>query len=60
MKIRFETKAESKERQLKAFLQKSPDERFLTFLKMSEAYAKLFDVNNSRGNDNNFIIEKKQ
>jgi len=59
MEIRFETKEESKQRQLQAFLQKSPDERFLTFLKMSEAYAQLFGVKNNRKNKNNFIIKKK-
>ncbi len=31
MKIRFETKGESKQRRLQAFLQKSTDERFLRF-----------------------------
>jgi hypothetical protein len=59
MKLIFETKEQSNQRRLEAFLALSPTERFYAFLRISRAYAKLYNFERKERKTNNFIVEKK-
>jgi hypothetical protein len=59
MKLIFETKEQSNQRRLEAFLALSPLERFNAFLRISRTYAKLYNFERKERKTNNFIVEKK-
>ena len=58
MKIYFENKAQSKERQLRSFLALSPYERFLKFLKLSAEMKRIMPEKYTPPKKNNFYISK--
>jgi len=60
MKIYFETKQQSKQRQLQAFLALSPYERFLKFLRMSAEAKRIMPRKYSVEKKNNFYISKRK
>jgi len=53
--IRFTTKAESKKESLDKDLQRSPEDRFMLFLKMSAFFQNLYPTKKQE-KDNNFDI----
>ena len=58
MKIYFENKETSKERQLKAFLSKDAYERLQSFFRISREYKLMFDREN-KNDKGNFVLRKK-
>ncbi len=56
MKVYFENKKQSKQRQLQEFLSLSPYERFLKFLRTSREMAKLLPQKYKKEKKDNFYI----
>ena len=59
MEIKFETKQQSKQRQLQEFLSLSPYERFQKFLRLSRKMKNTFSTPNQFQKKDNFYITKK-
>lgn len=59
MKITFQTKEESNQKQIDDFLKLSKTERFYKFLQLSESMARFPVKNKVDKNKNNFIIHIK-
>jgi len=60
MKIYFETKQQSKERQLQEFLALSPYERFMKFLRMSAEMKRIMPRKYPVEKKNNFYLIKRK